>query len=434
MFHQHFRKFLTLICRLVLPLAVLAACAPPAVSTPTEIMATGETATKIPTVIVPTLQASATRPPSTAEAGETPSAVPTETPGVVKNPVWKELVSGLTKPTDLAELPDGSGLLVVVEQVGTIRVMKKSGELLPNPFIDLTDRVGSQNTEQGLLGIAFHPQYAENGYFFVNYTDRSGNTVIARFSGKPGTASADPASEKILLQVKQPYPNHNGGGVVFGPDGYLYLSLGDGGSGGDPQNHAQSLTTFLGKILRIDVNQGDPYAIPDDNPFANGGGLPEIWAYGLRNPWRFSFDRATGDLYIADVGQNLYEEINYVPAGSPGGLNFGWNYREGLHPYKGVPPTGVNFVDPVWEYGHDQGCSVSGGFVYRGTAAPTLQGTYIYTDYCTGRIWGLKRDADGKWTNQVLSEMNAQISGFGVDLTGELYVLEHSAGRVMRLE
>ena len=338
----YFQRMHRLLTGLVLPLILLTACALPAASTATE-PAAGATSTPAanasPTAGAPTAQASDTGLPAvTAQTTETPLPRPTETPVVVKNPVWQELVSGLKKPVDLAEIPDGSGLLVVLEQVGTIRAMKKSGELLTAPFLDLTDRVGSQNTEQGLLGIAFHPKYADNGYFYVNYIDRGGNTVVARFSGKPGNAQADSGSEKILLQVKQPYPNHNGGGVVFGPDGYLYLSLGDGGSGGDPQNHGQSLNTLLGKILRIDVNQGDPYAIPADNPFAKGGGLPEIWAYGLRNPWRFSFDRATGDLYIADVGQNLYEEINFVPAGSPGGLNFGWNYREGLHLYKGSPP------------------------------------------------------------------------------------------------
>ena len=423
----YFQRMHRLLTGLVLPLILLAGCALPAVPTPTG------SAAETPAVTAGALP-TGTAPAVTAQTTGTPSITPTDTPVVVKNPVWKELVSGLNKPTDLAEIPDGSGLLVVLEQVGTIRAMKKSGDLLAAPFLDLTDRVGSQNTEQGLLGLAFHPKYADNGFFYVNYIDLGGNTVIARFSGKPGSAQADPKSEKILLQVKQPYPNHNGGGVVFGPDGYLYLSLGDGGSGGDPQNHAQSLTSLLGKILRIDVNQGDPYAIPADNPFAKGGGLPEIWAYGLRNPWRFSFDRATGDLYIADVGQNLYEEINFVPAGSPGGLNFGWNFREGLHLYKGSPPAGSKFVDPVWEYGHDQGCSISGGFVYRGQAVPQLQGTYVFADYCSGRIWGLIRGADGKWTNRVLTETSTSISGFGLDLAGELYILEHAEGRVMRLE
>ena len=446
--HKTSKKLLRLFSGLGLLLIFLTACGLPAAPAATEAVppAASPTGSSLatqagitpaainPTATIPAAQPSATRVSTAAQSAETPTAAPTETPAVVKNPVWKELTSGLTRPTDLAEIPDGSDLLVVVEQIGTIRVMKKTGELMPEPFIDLTDRVGTNGTERGLLGIGFHPKYADNGYFYVNYTDRGGNTVVARFTGKPGATGADPASEKILLQVKQPYPNHNGGGVVFGPDGYLYLSLGDGGSGGDPQNRAQSLSTLLGKILRIDVDHGDPYTIPADNPFANGGGLPEIWAYGLRNPWRFSFDKATGDLYIADVGQNLYEEINFVPAGSPDGLNFGWNYREGLHAYKDSVPAGANFVDPVWEYSHDQGCSITGGFVYRGQAAPQLQGTYVYSDYCSGRIWGLTRGADGKWTNQVLTEMGASISAFGQDLAGDLYVLEHSEGRVMRLE
>jgi glucose/arabinose dehydrogenase len=257
--------------------------------------------------------------------------------------------------------------------------------------------------------------------------------VIARFTAGPGAAQADPKSEKILLQVKQPYPNHNGGGVAFGPDGYLYLALGDGGSFGDPQNRAQSPDTLLGKLLRIDVNQGDPYAAPPTNPYARGGGLPEIWAIGLRNPWRFSFDRLTGDLYIGDVGQDQWEEIDFLPAGSPGGTNFGWRYREGTHAYTGRPPLGVSLVDPVWEYRHDEGCSVTGGFVYRGQKFSTLQGTYIYGDYCIGTVWGLKRAANGAWQNQVFAKVKASISSFGQDLSGELYLLDHN-GNILKLE
>ncbi len=252
---------------------------------------------------------------------------------------------------------------MVLEQPGRIRVIK-SGALLATPFLDITDRVGSRGNEQGLLGIALHPNFKSNGYFYVNYTDLNGNTVIARFTVSSNPDQADQNSEKILLHVQQPYPNHNGGSMVFGPDGYLYMGLGDGGSEGDPLLIGQNLNTLLGKLLRIDVNHGDPYSIPADNPFAKGGGLPEIWVYGLRNPWRFSFDRATGDLYIGDVGQDLYEEIDYLPAGSPGGANFGWSYREGFHPYKGTPPSGLKLVDPVWEYSHAEGgCAVTGGFV-----------------------------------------------------------------------
>ncbi|MDO8969708.1 MAG: PQQ-dependent sugar dehydrogenase, partial [Saprospiraceae bacterium] len=321
----------------------------------------------------PTAKESPTQLPLAA-----PTTQSTQTPTtIVPQPAWKELTRGLQKPIDLAEIPDGSGRLAVVEQAGTIRTLSKDGTIAAGLFLDIRSQVGSQGNEQGLLGLAFHQKYAENGFFFVNYTDLNGNTVIARFKGSARVDRVDPMTEKILLQVKQPYPNHNGGGVVFGPDGYLYLSLGDGGSSGDPQNRAQSLDTLLGKILRIDIDQGERYAIPPDNPFAKGGGLPEIWAYGLRNPWRFSYDLHTHDLYIADVGQNTYEEVDFILAGSGAGYNYGWSYREGLHTYKNDPPAGLKLVDPIWEYAHDQGCSISGGFVYRGKLVPELTGTYL---------------------------------------------------------
>jgi glucose/arabinose dehydrogenase len=237
------------------------------------------------------------------------------------------VVGGLAKPIGLANAGDGSNRLFVIEQAGVIRILQ-NGLLTPEPFLDIRAQVGSQANEQGLLGLAFHPKYAKNGYFYVNYTDLQGDTVIARFSVSASDPQrADPTSEKRLLAVDQPYPNHNGGQVIFGPDGYLYLGLGDGGSGGDPAGNGQSRATLLGKILRIDVDKGDPYAIPPDNPFAQGGGRAEIWAYGLRNPWRFSFDRLTGDLYIADVGQNQWEEIDWLPAGQSG-ANLGWDVFE----------------------------------------------------------------------------------------------------------
>ncbi len=229
---------------------------------------------------------------------------------------WQLLISGLSRPVDLAGPQDFSGKLFVLEQPGVIRIIQ-DGVILPEPFLDIRDRVGSGGNEQGLLGIAFHPQFINNGYFYVNYTDKQGNTVIARFSGTLDdnpNLKADPASESILLQVDQPYANHNGGQLVFGPDGYLWIGLGDGGGQGDTNGNGQSSQSLLGKILRIDVDQGNPYAIPEDNPYSNGGGLPEIWAIGLRNPWRFSFDRLTGDLFIGDVGQNAWEEIDYLPA------------------------------------------------------------------------------------------------------------------------
>jgi glucose/arabinose dehydrogenase len=340
-------------------------------------------------------------------------------------------VGGLENPLGLENAGDGSSRLFIVEQVGIILVWK-DGALLDQPFLDIRDRVGSNGSEQGLLGLAFHPRYTENGYFFVNYTDKNGDTHIARFSvSVQDPDRADPASEKQLIFQPQPYANHNGGSVVFGPDGYLYLGLGDGGAGGDPQGYGQSTQILLGKILRIDVDNGDPYAIPPDNPFVGGGGLPEIYAYGLRNPWRFSFDPLTGDLYIADVGQNKWEEVNFLPAGSQPGANFGWDFREGLHRFEGVN-LGEDFIDPVAEYDHSQGCSVTGGFVYRGVNLPEWQGVYLYGDFCSGRVWGLLRNPDGSWQSALLFETGFQISSFGIDQSGELYLVDYG-GNVYRL-
>ena len=232
----------------------------------------------------------------------------------------------------------------------------------------------------------------------------NGDTVIARFSSPPGEKKVDPSSEFILIKIKQPFANHNGGNLIFGPDGYLWIGMGDGGGQGDPNNNGQSSQTLLGKLLRIDVNHGDPYSIPADNPYANGGGLPEIWAIGLRNPWRFSFDILTSDLYIGDVGQDKWEEIDFLPAGfksTP--VNFGWSMREGTHPYKDtntVETTGL--TDPVFDYGRDFGCSVTGGFVYRGEKLPEFQGVYIFGDYCSGNIWGLIHKGGNTWESRVL--------------------------------
>jgi len=345
---------------------------------------------------------------------------------------WQAVATGLDTPVGLENAGDGSGRLFVLEQAGRILILQ-DGQALPQPFLDITERVGSSGTEQGLLGLAFHPRYTENGYFYINYTDLNGDTVIARFSASPDDPNrADPNSESILIQVEQPFPNHNGGVVTFGPDGYLYLGLGDGGSGGDPHNNAQSLDTLLGKILRIDVDGGEPYAIPADNPFRDGSGKPEIWAYGLRNPWRLSFDRQTGDLYIADVGQNKIEEIDFLPAGSPGGANFGWRYKEGNQTYNGEPPAGMKLIDPVAEYPHSEGCSVTGGYVYRGSALPEWQGIYLYGDFCSGNVWGLLRGADGQWQNRRLFEAVASISSFGEDESGELYIVDRR-GRLLVL-
>lgn len=356
---------------------------------------------------------------------ETPASAQTEpAPNVVTFPdpaayVWQPVGTGYNSPILLTHAGDGSNRLFVVEQPGAIQIMGQT-----TPFLDIRDRVGDEGNEQGLLGLAFHPDYEENGYFYVNYTDTNGDTVIARYSvSTDDPTRADPATALTLLHVRQPYPNHNGGHLAFGPDGYLYIALGDGGSAGDPEDNAQNSFTLLGKLLRIDINT-EPYEIPAENPFTNGDGLGEIWAYGLRNPWRFTFDRVTGDLYIGDVGQGEWEEIDFLPAGTPGGVNFGWDYFEGTHPFEGNPPDGLPLTSPVWEYSHATGtCSVTGGVVYRGPTLPPWNGVYLYGDYCSGQIWGLLRDASGLWQNTLLYETGVSITSLGEDEAGEVYLV-----------
>lgn len=362
---------------------------------------------------------------------------PTETEVSIASPIqqasfpdpvefeWNLIADGFRRPLFVTHAGDGSGRLFVVEQDGTIRIFANS-TTLPNPFLDIDEQVGSESNEQGLLGLAFHPDYENNGFFYVNYTDNNGDTMIVRFTVSGDPNMADAASQKILLQVDQPFPNHNGGYLEFGPDGTLFFGLGDGGSQGDPNGNAQSLQTYLGKLLRIDVNSGDPYGIPPDNPFANGGGLPEIWAHGLRNPWRFSFDRVTGDLYIADVGQNQWEEVNFVPAGASSGSNFGWDFMEGSHPFEGTAPDGL--VAPVAEHDHSGRCSITGGYVYRGQSLPAWQGVYLYGDYCSGEIFGLVQNADGTWESRLLYDTSFSITSFGLDEGGEIYVVDRSGG------
>jgi len=356
------------------------------------------------------------------------------TPASLPDPAsaaWVPLTGELDRPIGMASAYDGSSRLFVLEQQGRIRVFSND-QLQEEPYLDIIDRVGSSGSERGLLGIAFHPDFENNGYLYVNYTDLNGDTVISRFDAPGGQQAADPASEQILLQVDQPYANHNGGGLAFGPDGYLYLGLGDGGSAGDPQENGQSVETLLGKLLRIDVDGSESYAIPADNPFASGGGQGEIWAYGLRNPWRFSFDRATHDLYIGDVGQGEWEEIDFLPAGSPGGTNFGWDLREGAHTFGGAAPGTAGLTEPVWEYNHSQGCSVTGGVVYRGQALPAWQGIYLFGDYCSGNIWGLA-NIGGTWQSDLFFQSGFMITSFGEDEAGEVYLADHS-GQVYRLE
>ncbi len=346
------------------------------------------------------------------------------------------LAESFERPVHITHAGDGSERLFVVEQRGRILLLA-DGKLLPEPFLDIRSRVNCCG-ERGLLSVAFPPDFAQQGLFYVNYTRAPDNaTQVSRFAVSADPNRADPGSEQVLLTIAQPFTNHNGGQLAFGPDGYLYIGMGDGGSGGDPDNRAQNPQDLLGKLLRIDVNHtGDaPYAIPEDNPFyTNPDYRDEIWALGLRNPWRFSFDRATGDLYIADVGQNAYEEINWQPASSPGGENYGWNIMEASHCYPPgtiCDPNGLTL--PVFEYNHTDGDrSITGGFVYRGQRYPALQGIYFYADYVSGRIWGLRRIDDG-WHNQLLYDAPFQISTFGEDESGELYLADYSNGRIYQL-
>ncbi len=343
---------------------------------------------------------------------------------------FAEIASGLARPVYLTHA--GDVRLFVVEQGGLIRIIEK-GAVLDEPFLDVSALLNTQGLERGLLGMAFHPDYAENGWFFINYTAAgSGANTVARYS-RLDANQADPASAEIILSVDDPYPNHNAGQLAFGPDGYLYVGLGDGGSGGDPHGNGQNRSVLLGKMLRLDVDGDLPYEIPDDNPFVGDGRFrPEIWAWGLRNPWRYSFDRLTGDLYIADVGQYLWEEINMQPADSPGGENYGWSVYEGTHSFSGesAPP---DMVTPIAEYSHSDGCSVTGGYVYRGAALPELRGTYFYGDWCSGVAWTARRDESGVWQTRVFMNTGRQISSFGEDAAGELYLLDHG-GAVLRLE
>jgi glucose/arabinose dehydrogenase len=345
-------------------------------------------------------------------------------------------VSGLENPVDL-QVPAGDrARLFVVEQRGRIRIVR-NGSLVAQPFLDIAARIASGG-ERGLLGLAFHPRYSENGRFFVNYTDLRGDTHISEFRAPVAADQADPGSERELLFVRQPFSNHNGGGLAFGNDGFLYIGLGDGGSGGDPQGNGQSLSTPLGKILRIDVDGGNPFGVPSDNPFvATAGAFPAVWAFGLRNPWRISFDRATGDLLIGDVGQDNFEEVDVGLASRRGGENYGWNVTEGNHCFR--PPAGCSttgLTPPLVEYSHGEGCSVTGGYLYRGCRMPGYQGTYFYGDYCTSLVRSFRLD-NGRavdqrdWTSALSRGVDA-ISSFGVDADGEIYILDHT-GEVYKI-
>jgi glucose/arabinose dehydrogenase len=331
--------------------------------------------------------------------------------------------------TGLVQPDDGQDVLYVTEQKGLIRTFPNRQDAAESTiFLDITGRVNEGGNEEGLLGLAFDPSYQDNGFFYVYYSAKDPrHSVLSRFSVNPSDPSkADPDSESIILEIPQPFKNHNGGQIALGPDGYLYIGLGDGGSGGDPLLNGQNTTTLLGSLLRIDVSTQDGYQIPADNPFLSvAGAKPEIWAYGLRNPWRFSFDRETGDLWLGDVGQNLWEEINLVKKGR----NYGWNAMEGVHcfrPKSGCDGTGLEL--PIVEYSSNEGCSVIGGYVYRGAGMPSISGAYLYGDFCRGTVWGLRYDGDKVTEHILLAKVDARITSFGEDQAGNVYILSRDDG------
>jgi glucose/arabinose dehydrogenase len=366
---------------------------------------------------------------------------------------FQEVVSGLSSPVHLTNAGDGSGRLFIVEQAGMILIYKNS--LLSQPFLDISDRVRSPasggGNEEGLLSVVFPPGFGSTvNHFYVYYTNKNGDNQVSRYDMSADPNLADANSEKMVIYINHPtYSNHNGGQLAFGPDDYLYIGTGDGGGGGDPNNNAQNPDSLLGKILRIDVElqqsleftpkvkiyfplaaQGNPaneqigYRIPETNPFANVAGYrPEIWALGLRNPWRFSFDLQTGDLWIGDVGQNEREEVDFQPANSPGGENYGWNIMEGSVCYSSLSCNQSGLVLPIHEYSHiDNYCSITGGFVYRGASIPSLQGVYLFGDFCSGRVWGMQSNGSS-WDVQELTQLGLGISSFGEDEGGELYLV-----------
>ena len=354
------------------------------------------------------------------------------------------------KPLYITNYPNNNEKFIIIEQEGIIKILS-DGKTEKIPFLDIEKRVHQPlypADEMGMLGLAFDPNFEQNGYFYVNYVDRKYHTNISRFetNGKLG----DPNSEEILIKLKQPYPNHNGGSIEFGPDGYLYIGVGDGGSVGDPENRAQNLSNLFGTILRIDINTDKGYIVPKDNPFYKIKAFKsEIWHYGLRNPWRFSFDKKTGDMYIGDVGQNNWEEIDFQNFDSKGGLNYGWKILEGTHCYPNDTKCSTeNTTLPIFEYPNNanylktligirqtktQGCSVTGGYVYRGKNKPDLYGRYFFGDYCTGKVWSLKNNSSNidiiEHTDELLKSMEKKefyLSSFGEDENGELYLIDYS--------
>ncbi len=364
------------------------------------------------------------------------------TPGDLR---LEEVAGGFDAPVYVTSAPDDASLLYVVEQkTGRVRLID-AGEVVDAPFLDLGDKVYAEGSERGLLGLALHPDFAENGRLFVNYTSEGAGgtvfTVIEEYLAN-STKQADPNSGKVILSYQQPAANHNGGMLAFGPDGYLYIASGDGGPGNDPDGRGQALNTFLGKLLRLDVDvDGDePYAIPADSPFVDvEGAFGEIWAYGLRNPWRFSFDRMTGDLFIGDVGERAREEINFESASSNGGVNYGWSIREGTICRPGRSDCAIDgATDPIYEYDKLITASVTGGYVYRGAAIPDLQGTYLFADFTSGEVWGMRYDGATITDFALRRDLRPPgllpaIASFGEDADGELYVVEYLSGTIYKI-
>ena len=392
----------------------------------------GDVSARTPT---PTPQAATPTP----TPGPVPTATPTPKPTATPTPVpISEMAAEPAFPNlsfpqvlHLTYPDDGTGRLFAVVKPGRIVVFDNDRSAnTSTTFLDITDRVYDRGREEGLLGMAFDPEYTDNGHFYVYYSSSAPRrSVLSRFSVSSADPDlADPKSEWVIVELAQPYSNHNGGHLVFGPDGYLYVGLGDGGSKGDPIRNGQNLGTLLGSILRIDVRSAsgqNTYLVPSDNPFVGqAGARPEIWAYGLRHPWRFSFDRETGDLWAGDVGEDKLEEINLVTPG----LNYGWNVLEGSRCFLGPDCDTAGLVPPVTEYGHDKGCSVTGGYVYRGTRLPSLYGAYVYGDFCTGRIWALRHDGSEVTEHLEIADTKLRISAFGEDRAGELYVLSFDGG------
>ena len=362
---------------------------------------------------------------------------PTLQPQVAGPPLdWPQITirGNLEMPVQITNAGDGSGRLFVVEQGGRIRIIRDGG-LLATPFLDISEQVSCCH-EQGLLSVAFPPDYDEKQYFYVNYTNVDGDTEIVRYRLSSDPNIADPESAEMILRIDQPNVIHNGGHMAFGPrDGYLYIGTGDGGPAGDPDSRGQDPGTLLGKMLRIDVESGvSPYAIPDDNPFAHSAGYRgEIWAMGLRNPWGFAFDRQTGDLYIGDVGEAEFEEINYQPASSKGGENYGWSIFEGTHCPRPLACDATGLIQPISEYPHSQGCAIIGGTVYRGSEFVSMQGIYFYADFCSGQIWGLRQNGDA-WESALLYDVPFRITSIGEDEDGTLYIANYNEGFVVPLK